>query len=143
MNDENALKIAELAEYLGCDADEIKVSSWNDLIFEWGNQEYLVLTDEEADEHVENYILDDLWAFRAKFIIDECGLDVACIDSLRKMQETCYESCNDLIRALIDSTCGIDTFIYDAVACDGRGHFLASYDGHENETEHFYIYRIN
>ena len=65
MNDESTLKIAELAEYLGCDADEIEVSSWNDLIFEYGNQEYLVLTDEEADEHVESYLLDDLWAFRA------------------------------------------------------------------------------
>ena len=143
MNNETALKIAELAEHLGCDADEIKVSSWNDLIFEYGDQEYLVLTDEEADEHVENYILDDLWAFRAEFIIDECDLDLVCTDSLRKMQETCYEGCNELIRALIDSTCGIDTFIYDAIACDGRGHFLASYDGHENETQHFYIYRMN
>ena len=143
MNDESTLKIAELAEYLGCNADEIEVSYWNDLIFEYGNQEYLVLTDEEADEHVKNYILDDLWAFRAEFIIDECGLDPCCADSLRKMQETCCEGCNELIRALIDGSCGIDTFIYDAVACDGRGHFLGSYDGHENETKHFYVYRMN
>ena len=143
MNNETALKIAKLAEHLGCDADEIEVSSWNDLIFEYWNQEYLVLTDEEADEHVKSYILDDLWAFRAEFIIDECGLDPVCTDSLRKMQETCYESCNELIRVLIEGSCGIDTFIQDAVACDGRGHFLGSYDGHENETEHFYIYRMN
>ena len=26
---------------------------------------------------------------------------------------------------------------------DGRGFYIAQYDGHENETDNYYIYRIN
>lgn len=43
-------KIKELAKFFGCDAEDITVSNWNNRIFEIGNREYLVLTDEEAEE---------------------------------------------------------------------------------------------
>jgi len=41
----------------------------------------------------------------------------------------------------------IDSFVDAAISADGRGHFMSSYDGNENEEEvngtTFYIYRIN
>lgn len=136
-------RIKELSEFLNCDTDEISVSSYNENLFEYGNQEYLVLTDTEADNYAENYIKDTLWAFNAEFIIDECTLNPECTDSIRVMQERCCESCNSLIRAIIEGSCGIDAFVEDAIRADGRGHYIAQYDGHENETDNYYIYRIN
>jgi hypothetical protein len=38
---------------------------------------------------------------------------------------------------------GLEGFVEEAVSADGRGHFLSSYDGEENEQDGFYIYRIN
>src|SRR4051812_27567705 len=43
------------------------------------------------------------------------------------------ESNNDVIYNTIKKTCGIDTFVEAAISADGRGHFMSSYDGNENE----------
>ena len=139
----NTKRIKELSEFLNCDKDEISVSTYDENLFEYGNQEYLVLTDIEADNYAANYIKDTLWAFNAEFIIDECTLNPECTDSIRVMQERCCESCNSLIRAIIEGSCGIDAFVEDAIKADGRGHYITQYDGHENETDNYYIYIIN
>ena len=139
----NTKRIKELAEFLNCDKDEISVSQYDENLFTYGNHEYLVLTDTEAYTYAEKYIKDTLWAFRAEFIIDECGLNPECTDAIRVMQERCCESCNSIIRAIIDGSCGIDDFVYDAINSDGRGFYIAQYDNNENETDNYYIYRIN
>ena len=106
--------------------------------------EYLVLTDGEADQMSQDYIEDSLWAFTADFILDTCGLDSSSnvSRSLRKMQEESCEGCNDFIRALVEGTCGIDEFVNQAVLADGRGNFLSSYDGEEDEQGGYFIYCI-
>jgi len=127
-----------------------------DEVEEFNNDDYLVLTDEEANEKVKEYIEGSLWAFNADFIIGECGLDFSGVDSLRKMQQDSCEDANDFIRSLIDKCTDIDSFVESAVRADGRGHFLSSYDGEENEETvcefceetgenetMFYIYRVN
>ena len=57
------------------------------------------------------------------------------------------ESNNDVIYNTIQKTCGIDEFVSSAISADGRGHFMSSYDGCENEEtvegQTFYIYRLN
>ncbi len=67
------------------------------------------------------------------------------------------ESNNDVIYNTIEKTCGIDEFVKAAISADGRGHFMSSYDGEENEetitgifneetgdnSTTFYIYRLN
>ncbi len=114
---------------------------------------YIVLTDEEADERAKSEIEQSLWAFNADFIIGECGLDLSGAEALRIMQEKACEDANDFIRSLIDKCTDIDSFVDSAISSDGRGHFITSYDGNENE-EHisgtdneqestFYIYRID
>ena len=37
----------------------------------------------------------------------------------------------------------IDYIVDECIKWDGRGHFLARYDGAEEETENYYIYRAN
>ena len=113
--------------------------------------EWLVLTDEEADEKTAEEIKETLWAFNSLFIIEHMSNNndlnsytrKHLYESLRQVQQTCCEDCNPLIYAIIGGENGIDDFISDAIGADGRGHFLSYYDGEEEETEHFFIYRIN
>jgi hypothetical protein len=107
--------------------------------------DWLVLTDEEADEKTKEYIQDSVWAFNASFILGECGLDQSGADSLKKMQRDSCESANAFILSLIEKTCGLDSFVDSAISADGRGHFLSGYDGEENEQyingEYYFIYK--
>lgn len=146
-------KVEALAKFLGIEPEEKGDIDWAkyDLIeepedvFHYGNQEYLVLTDQEADEKAGEYIEESLWAFNTGFIIDHMeqgeGFDYrATEESIKLIQEKQCESANPVIKALIAD---IGEFIEDAIGADGRGHFLAGYDGEENEEGDFYIYRIN
>lgn len=130
-------KIEALAKYLECDIEDIKE---NDYCFTYRKQEYLVLTDEEADEEAKEYILDTVWAFNKSFL-DAHSEAIAEIDdkTFEVIQERC-ESSNKAILAMIDDK---EWFVEDAISSDGRGHFLSSYDGEENEQNGYYIYRIN
>lgn len=110
-------------------------------------EEYMVLTDEEADNEVENSIRESLWAFNADFILEHTAAykhtsgehDRDIILALQKMQETLCETANELVYALIED---YEQFVDDAIEADGRGHFISMYDGEENEQNGFYIYRM-
>jgi len=136
-------RMKTLAEFLGVEEEELKQSSYNENLFEYGNQEYLVCTDEEADQEVKENILDSLWAFNTEFILRHSKIE--CISdrtekAFKKMQMELCESANEIVKAIIED---LDEFVEDAISADGRGHFLSSYDGTENEIEEFYIYRTN
>ena len=36
-----------------------------------------------------------------------------------------------------------EAVIEEAIAVDGCGHFIATYDGEENEMDEYFIYRLN
>ena len=130
-----------LAEFLGVEENEVKENSWGTYGTGNGN-EYMVLTDDEADEKVYEEIENSLWAFNAEFIIGMCGLNCG-VESLRTMQENSCEDCNDFIRAIIKGRCGMRCFVESAIESDGRGHFISYYDGKENENGDYFIYRVN
>jgi hypothetical protein len=135
-------KIEALSKFLNVTAEDLTEDRDNS--FSCGREEYLVLTDEEADEAVEEYIKDSLWAFNASFILDCCGLPHSGgEESLKTMQEKSCEGANDFILALVEKTCGLQEFVEEAIAADGRGHFLSSYDGEEVEEGDYFIYRTN
>jgi hypothetical protein len=114
-------KILALANYLEEDADSIQVSSYDENLFEIGTREFLVVTDEEADE---------LWEADLQNYLDEC----------------IYPELPKSMRFYFDD----EAWKRDA-RYDGRGHSLNRYDGNEDEitieTEEgdytFYIYRQN
>lgn len=97
--------------------DELVQSSHDDSRIEYGNEEYLVCTDSEAD---------DEWDAYMDSYIDDC---VLC--ELPENYKMYFDS---------------EKFKKDC-SYDGRGHSLASYDGNENEEtfegETYYIYRTN
>ena len=126
-----------LAKFLECETEEINETNY---CFEYGSQEYLVLTDEEAEEKTKENILDSIWAFNKSFL-DSHSEAISEIDekTFAVIQERC-ESVNKAILSMIDDK---EDFVSDAISCDGRGHFLSVYDGVENEQDGYYIYRIN
>ena len=131
--------LSTLAAYLECDTEDLIESSHQGGRFEYGNKEYLCLTDSEADEVVKEYIRESVWAFNASFLASMTGLDE---EMFVFASEKC-ESANDSILRTIEKTCGLDEFVSAAVSADGRGHFLSGYDGNENEHGDYYIYRVN
>jgi hypothetical protein len=107
--------------------------------------EYQVMTSFEANEACKAYIRENLWAFRIEFL--EAHSDVITsrnAGAIHKMQEALCEDANEVVSALVRD---FDALVEDAIASDGRGHFLSSYDGEEHEIayngETYYIYRVN
>jgi hypothetical protein len=109
-------------------------TSYIDLDGENVNESYMVLTDEEADEKVKEYIKDSVWAFNSSFLASHSKADEKVFQILA---EQC-ESSNEAVLSLIDD---FDHFVDDAILSDGRGHFLASYNGAEEEYSNYFIYR--
>ena len=133
-----------LAKHLGVDLDDAQS--------EIDSEDYLVLTDEEADEAVREAIEESLWAFTPSFLSAHTGVDE---EVFKILQDKCEDS-NDAIMSMIKD---FDAFVEDAVCSDGRGHFLAGYDHeehycdwqraerkgtkYETVTTEYYIYRRN
>lgn len=138
-------KIDALAKFLEVDVNDLSETN-DDCVFEYGREEYLVLTDDEADLKVHENILESLWAFNPEFLASHCGLDVDVIKSIQDNGKC--EDNNPIFRKLINS---FASFVEDAISGDGRGHFLNTYDGIEHEVSYYYnsnpkflyIYRIN
>jgi len=101
-------------------------------------EDYLVLTDEEADEKVYEYIADTVWGFTPSFLSGYTGIDEEVFVTLQEAGKY------DAIRSMIQD---FDAFVEAAVSADGRGHFLATYDHNEYDVTvydtTYYIYRVN
>ena len=138
-NDQEDPRVMALSKYLDL-ALEPNITYESNDIYSFGHEEYMILTDDEADEKVAEYIKETVWAFNPSFLSCHSGIDE---DVFKLLQEKC-ESANEAILKLIKD---FDHFVEDAIASDGRGHFLSGYDGEENDHEHdnetYYIYRTN
>ena len=104
-------------------------------------EDYLVLTDEEADDMVRDYIEESAGMFTPSFLSGFTGIDE---EVFKVLQEKGDMAAYDAIRSLIQD---FDGFVEAAVQADGRGHFLAMYDFNEHEVTvndtTYYIYRVN
>ncbi len=131
-------KLQTMAEFLECDVDQVDVETYDNNAFSCGSSsgEYLILTDEEADQSAEDYIKDSVWAFTPSFLAEHTGID----EEIFEMLQDKFESSNEVITNSIKD---MAEFIADAIGRDGRGHFISSYDGEEEELNDFFIYRIN
>lgn len=142
-------KIEALAKYLEVgDVEEISEETYDYYglsVYSHGSQEYAVGTEEEAQEAVEQNIKDSLCYFNSQWIVDhiDTELPVKAIAAIQAEDTDGNETLFELISKLGDWS----YFVKDSILADGRGHFLSSYDGEENEiffeNTWFYIYRIN
>jgi hypothetical protein len=139
-------KIDALAKFLKLENYVIEEA---DSVLEVGGEEYLVLTDTEADERAAEYIKESLWAFNPSFLIysidsvNRLSVDDAIHfeNMLRELQCKLCESANAIILGLVGKN--LDRLINDAIVAEGRGHFLSPYDGEEHEEGEYLIYRLN
>lgn len=139
-----ALLIALNGEYTEEDMEEVTYQYDN--VFSIFGDDYLVLTDKEADEAVAEYIQEVIFSFRPSFLAECTGMSECVFESLCEL----YEEGNEAILSIINSTCGIEKVVSEAVLWDGRGHFLSSYNGEELEAEvedgfnyrYYYAYRL-
>lgn len=125
------------------------VSSYNSdyNTFEVGGYAFKVLTEKEAYTAAREYIVDALWAFNVDFILKHTNfynevsdyVKQTYINSMSEMQTALCEGANPIVRALISD---LDDFVDDAIAADGRGHFISMYDGVEYEADGYYVYII-
>ena len=133
-------KVRALQNHLDLNDDEVNNITFNGDEFLHGDREYLILTDDEAEEKATDYIKESVWAFNSSFLSSHTGIDE---DVFKLLSEKC-ESSNDAILSMIKD---FDHFVGDAISSDGRGHFIASYDHDEHIEEingdEYFIYRTN
>lgn len=102
----------------------------------------IAFNDEEADSAVHDCISENLWAFNEIFLAEQTGIDLKVFVAF-STSNLC-ESANEAIKCLVEQTCGIDTLVEAVIDADGRGHFLALYDGEEIELDcGAYAYQID
>jgi len=139
LTDDYELQVIVLALYLA-EGDSYNRVDYDEAQEHFDSQDYLVLTDEEADEVVREDIEEMVWAFNASFLQAHTGVD----EEVFKILQVKCEDSNDAIMSMIKD---FDHFVNDAVKCHGRGIFLAGYDHEENEITFngitYYIYRRN
>ena len=135
-------RIQALAKALDCDVDDLRESRYGDNAYEGNGGEYLVLTDSEADDAVAANIRESVWAFNADWLASYVP-DGITAEHLNTMRGDSCEDFNEAATALVEAGSGMDGMISDASAEDGRGHFLASYDGDELEAGAYFVYRTN
>lgn len=138
------LKILALKDYFNIDEKTLnEYFSHETNLYSDKTSDYLILTEEEANYAVGYYIMHSLWAFSPEFLSSQTDVDEKIFQIL---QENLYEECNDFFLTIIEQSCGIQNFVNSAIQCDGRGHFLSTYDGKEEEVHvgdtPIYIYRI-
>jgi hypothetical protein len=137
------------AQAIGCDVEDLTKEHYEHYglaIFSGAGMEIAIGTDTEADEAAAEYIKESLWSFNPSFILSHSRVTYS--DKLQKalvhLQKELCEDANALVEALIKD---MDHFVSDAISSDGRGHFLSSYDGDEQEitidAQYFYAYRLN
>jgi len=125
----NKKQMDSLANQTALDASEIDLD------------DFLILTDAEADEKTREYIEESLWAFDIHFIDAHSDLNPNALNALCKAKIELCEDSNDLVKAIIKD---FDYFVVDAIRVDGRGHFLSCYDGNEIELPgNLFAYRTN
>jgi len=136
-----------LADYTG--KNDIKYDADFEAFVLPDGRMYKVFTDAEADQAAEEDIMNSLWAFNADFILDhsKAADDLSgrerdeVLNALQEMQSKLCESATPLVRCLIAD---LNEFIDDAIRADGRGHFIAQYDGDEIDLGcDLYAYRID
>jgi hypothetical protein len=134
-------RLSLLAQASGHLPEDFTLSKYDSVTFNCGNEEWIILTDEEATKRASDYIKDLLWAFNPDFLERKTDLPKEMFQAI--IDNGKCEDNNQVMEKLITATCGLDVFTKEAIRADGRGHFISNYDGKEIEVEGYFCYRLN
>lgn len=101
---------------------------------------WLVLSENEADERVTDYIKEKIGYFRPSFIAAHTDIDEDLLDFLAEHEK------HDFIYGLLDSDpyFSWQRLVDDAVSADGYGHFLNTHDGVTRELDGgYYLFNVS
>lgn len=117
-------------------SEDIELQRWDHwglpVINIGGSQDMAIGTDVLADRAVYMEIMESLWAFNTEWLAQHSRRSYEFIHALQAR----HEAGNDAIRATIRNK---KKFVEDAVAADGRGHFLSSWDGSEHTLDDYFV----
>lgn len=92
--------------------------------------EYMVVDDDAANSRTAEYIKESLCYFNAWFLAAAAELPSVIFEALVGAEDN-----NRAILTLIErSPGGFEAVVEEAISADGRGHFLSTYDGSEEEV---------
>ena len=134
-----------LANHLGCDINTIKNSLYKENLFEHENSDYLVLSNEEADEETRKQITDTLWSLDALLIKQYIKTDIST-ETIEHIQAEMCPNCIHLLLALMEN---VDLFYKEIGKKFGRNYFIAFHDCLEHVifefegNRRYYIYRLS
>jgi hypothetical protein len=120
----NAPSTIELLGYSHFGLPMVKFDGW----------EVALATDKMADKAAYVAIMDSLWAFNTGFLLPYMprSVDEDTLEAIKGRAE----DANPIIRAWVRDK---RRFVEQAINVDGRGHFLAFYDGHEHRLGDYYL----
>lgn len=105
--------------------------------------DWLVVDNRDIDEFVRDLVSKRVWAYHSKALSECTGEPVEVF----RLLQTLYEDSNNAILAIINHTCGLDTFIMTMIANLGRGMVVGQYDSTEYELKIgknvYWVYRVN
>lgn len=118
-------------------------SEFNNNCIEVYGVEYLVLTNEEANNLTWYEIIDNLWKLKFEFLAKVTGLDKNIFSNIFKTNTR--EVTQQAFKALIKSTCGLDELYAKCLEANGnnRGAFLSYANGREEVQGDYCIYKVN
>jgi len=135
-------QVRALCSHLECEPEELSLKRHDHYglaVYSYGRREFAIGDDNEADKAVRDNIKDSVWSFRPGFLSSYTGLPDEVFTAL---QDQCEDSNDAVLQCIKRTKHRLAGFVDEAVAADGRGHFLSPYDGDENEVDNFYIYQI-
>lgn len=135
-------KLVELFKARFIENDDVEVEEVNryaegriEIILDDGS-EYLILDEESQYEYARDNIESSISYFVPRFLSKATGLNEIVFEKL--VDE------NEAVLKIVEATCGIDSFVEEAVRVDGMGRFIAMYDGEETWLEDDYsVFRMN
>lgn len=92
---------------------------------------YAVGTEEEANDAAAEYIRESLWAFNPDFLANYAAGPMRAKWIKEIVGDRCEDANDDITEMVSDR---IKELIDDAIAADGIGHFLNSYDGDSEDV---------
>jgi hypothetical protein len=135
-------QVRALCSHLECQPDELSLERYDHYglsVYSYGRREFAIGDDDEADRAVRSYIKDSVWSFRPEFLASYTGLPEEMFVAL---QDKCEDANDAFLECIKRTKHRLAGFVDEAVAADGRGHFLSPYDGDEHEVDNFYIYQV-
>lgn len=122
-------------------AKQLKHKHWGLCVAIIDGHEYAWGSARQCEAAAVLYCRDSLWAFSAQFIGDFLALSESQIKAIGKMQGELCEDAGEIVKLLIGKR--IREFVKEAIAADGRGHYLSQWDGREIMLNaEWYAYRI-